>query len=397
MRAHLWDAGTHVDYDRGLAYCLGQVRTALGDTADTPLRRERCRGVAIGSSRPFRRMRQDRGTANGRPTSRGLHRASPRVGAEHAAVPTSARGSSRTVAALAVGRLALVLLVAVGIGWTAWARMMPGRARWSPSRSSTTRPAVESSIARPGRLPTSWSSDLPRSAPNIGVIGNTPSLRVPRAQRAPAIVRRETGAGYFVFGQVQDDDAGVRLVVHLIRLDDDTHLWVTRVARSPRACRIQDVVADRLAEAVRRHVIDRDPDSPSLHRAKLKRTNYLPPAQPRTVSSLAAGCAESGTIHTEAAMHVSRRGCVSGLGWSRARPVTRRSPGRTPRKRPRTGFHHRSHPWCPRCGLSRGASRYRGAPVSEWCAPHHLLGGDDGSARRGQGVRQADGGIPRCF
>lgn len=36
LRAHLWDAGTHVDYDRGLAYCLGQVRTALGDTADNP-------------------------------------------------------------------------------------------------------------------------------------------------------------------------------------------------------------------------------------------------------------------------------------------------------------------------------------------------------------------------
>ena len=36
MRTHLWDEGTHVDYDRGLAYCLGQVRTALGDSADNP-------------------------------------------------------------------------------------------------------------------------------------------------------------------------------------------------------------------------------------------------------------------------------------------------------------------------------------------------------------------------
>ena len=47
-------------------------------------------------------------------------------------------------------------------------------------------------------------------AERIGVIGNTPTLRVPRGQREPAAVRRETGAGYFVFGQVQDDDAGVR-------------------------------------------------------------------------------------------------------------------------------------------------------------------------------------------
>ena len=36
LRAHVWEAGTHVDFDRGLAYCVGQVRTALGDSADNP-------------------------------------------------------------------------------------------------------------------------------------------------------------------------------------------------------------------------------------------------------------------------------------------------------------------------------------------------------------------------
>src|SRR5262249_15267368 len=36
MRAHLWDAATHVDFDRGLAYCIGELRAALGDSADNP-------------------------------------------------------------------------------------------------------------------------------------------------------------------------------------------------------------------------------------------------------------------------------------------------------------------------------------------------------------------------
>ena len=36
LRSQVWDEGTHVDFDRGLAYCLGQVRTALGDSADNP-------------------------------------------------------------------------------------------------------------------------------------------------------------------------------------------------------------------------------------------------------------------------------------------------------------------------------------------------------------------------
>src|SRR5882672_12514481 len=36
LRAHLWGADTHVDFDRGLAYCIGQLRAALGDSADNP-------------------------------------------------------------------------------------------------------------------------------------------------------------------------------------------------------------------------------------------------------------------------------------------------------------------------------------------------------------------------
>src|SRR2546422_11528395 len=36
LRAHLWGGDTHVDFDRGLAYCVGQLRSALGDTADNP-------------------------------------------------------------------------------------------------------------------------------------------------------------------------------------------------------------------------------------------------------------------------------------------------------------------------------------------------------------------------
>src|SRR5262245_28188616 len=36
MRTHLWGDGTHVDFDRGIAYCIGQLRAALGDSAENP-------------------------------------------------------------------------------------------------------------------------------------------------------------------------------------------------------------------------------------------------------------------------------------------------------------------------------------------------------------------------
>ena len=36
LREVVWGKDTHVDFDRGLAYCVSQVRTALGDSGDNP-------------------------------------------------------------------------------------------------------------------------------------------------------------------------------------------------------------------------------------------------------------------------------------------------------------------------------------------------------------------------
>ena len=36
LRDAVWGSDTHVDYERGIAYCLSQIRTALGDSGDNP-------------------------------------------------------------------------------------------------------------------------------------------------------------------------------------------------------------------------------------------------------------------------------------------------------------------------------------------------------------------------
>ena len=36
LRDAVWGKDTHVDFDRGLAYCVSQIRTALGDSGDNP-------------------------------------------------------------------------------------------------------------------------------------------------------------------------------------------------------------------------------------------------------------------------------------------------------------------------------------------------------------------------
>jgi TolB-like protein len=68
-------------------------------------------------------------------------------------------------------------------------------------------------------------------------------------------------AGYVILGQVQGDAAHPRILAHLIRLPEQTHLWVTRrddlsLADRPRA---EAETAQKIAAEFARHL-----NSPSL-------------------------------------------------------------------------------------------------------------------------------------
>ena len=36
LRSQIWNDGTHVDFERGLNFCIAQIRNALGDSAESP-------------------------------------------------------------------------------------------------------------------------------------------------------------------------------------------------------------------------------------------------------------------------------------------------------------------------------------------------------------------------
>ena len=60
LRAAIWGDDTFVDFDRGLNYCVKQIRDALGDTADAPRYLETLRGRGyrfIGSAPKKRSLR----------------------------------------------------------------------------------------------------------------------------------------------------------------------------------------------------------------------------------------------------------------------------------------------------------------------------------------------------
>ena len=65
-----------------------------------------------------------------------------------------------------------------------------------------------------------------------GVVGNAKILRLPRDQRDLQAISRSMDARYVVLGQVQGVGPQTRILAHLIRLPDQTHLWVARMDRS---------------------------------------------------------------------------------------------------------------------------------------------------------------------
>jgi DNA-binding winged helix-turn-helix (wHTH) protein/TolB-like protein len=268
LRSQVWDSATHVDFDRGLAYCLGQVRSALGDSAENPrfietLPRRGYRFIAPVQLEEAKPAAEVPGAV--------AAPASIEIDGKAATSSGSASRKSREPLALASGAwwaLALLAILITGaVGWTAWARRIADRPLVGVATfdNETGRPEFDRLASTTSDIMVERLTAL--GSQRVGVIGNARTLRVPRTERDADAVRRETRAAYLVCGQVQPDDAGVRMVVHLIRLDDETHLWVTRVARAPSdLADIQDVAADRLAEAVRRHVIEQDPDAPRFTR-----------------------------------------------------------------------------------------------------------------------------------
>jgi DNA-binding winged helix-turn-helix (wHTH) protein/TolB-like protein len=204
LRAHLWGNDTHVDFDRGLAYCIGQLRASLWDAAENP------RFVQTLPRRGFRFI-------------------APVEKLEPSAAPAPARrfGKGRAFAA--------VVVVAVAIG---------GIGAWLTTRKPTaSRLIVAVAVfenvtgdATLERTVTGLSDviveQLTALGPErLGVNGNASILRRPRDARDGKAVAKETGASFLVSGQLETRDGRLSLLIQLIRLDEGTHVWVQRIAR----------------------------------------------------------------------------------------------------------------------------------------------------------------------
>ena len=244
LRAHLWGDETHVDFDRGLAYCIGQLRAALGDSAENP------RFVQTLPRRGFKFIA---------PVEAIDKDVAARAAEPQPADAPEVRAARRNNWAMPAA--AFVLLVVLAL------------ASWFASRKAVStapeRPIIavavfenETGDSSYGRHVTAISDVIVErltalGPERVGINGNASILRRLRDIRDTRAVARETGAAYLIAGQLQIRDGNLSLLVHMIRLDDGTHVWVQRIARplGDRLDTLDGEVAGRIESAVRQIVL----------------------------------------------------------------------------------------------------------------------------------------------
>jgi DNA-binding winged helix-turn-helix (wHTH) protein/TolB-like protein len=248
LRAHLWGDDTHVDFDRGLAYCISQLRTALGDSADNP------RFIQTHPRRGFSFIAPTTTVEADRPTFDVLRSSDATTNAE----PRTTNDAGRSVSGALLVATAAVFLTVAGGGWWALSRArVPERPIVAVAvfDNETGDASHERAVSTIADVVVERLTALGPS--RIGVNGNSKVLRNPRADRDPRTVARETHAAFLVAGHLQTKDGRLSLLMHIIRLDDGTHVWVQRISRSPDDAleSLDEDVASQIEKAVRRIVL----------------------------------------------------------------------------------------------------------------------------------------------
>ena len=223
-------AETYVDFERGLNFCISQIRFALGDSAEEP------RFVETVPRRGYRFIAAIESAEPAGPSS---PPPSPASGLRAWRVP---------LIAVAVLTLAVITLFA-GRPWGAHPAAAMYRLAVVPFDNETGNAALDRvaggiSDATVARL------SVPEFVPRVAVVGNAAILRTPRATRDLKAIGAALGVEYVVLGQLKQDGEKIRLVAHLIRVRDQAHMWANTFDRQSVDLDVQAELADRIAHSV---------------------------------------------------------------------------------------------------------------------------------------------------
>lgn len=248
LRRAIWGDDTHVDFDRGLAYCLSQVRAALGDSGENP------RFLQTLPRRGYRFIAPvQRDSPGASELVREAEAASERSGEP---VPPHSQRSLRTRVAVAA-----TLLISLGVSLSIWAITRSSKALGARQvvavsifDNETGLPEYNSLVSGLSDLVVTRLTALDSN--RLGIIGNAAVLRQPRNIRNLKAVAEGVKADYVVLGQLQRADKGFRFITHFIRLDDATHLKANRIQMPDGDISgLENAVVAEFERAVREYVL----------------------------------------------------------------------------------------------------------------------------------------------
>lgn len=229
LRKAVWGEATFVDFDAGLNFCISQIRSTLRDDASQSLYIRTVPKSGYQFVAPVKRVVE--------PTPD----VSSLLPVQQNSAPSESRvaGSTKPEAMTVTRRWMVLGAAAVALATLAlWV--------WRGRHVLGGQPAPILAVARfdneTGDAAMSRFADgltdnvveqlTTQSEGKYRVIGNAQILRRPREQRDLHAVAASLGASYVVLGQVQANGNELRVLAHLIRLSDQTHIWVVRVDRA---------------------------------------------------------------------------------------------------------------------------------------------------------------------
>jgi DNA-binding winged helix-turn-helix (wHTH) protein/TolB-like protein len=284
LQQHVWSGDTFVDFERGLNYCVAQIRTALGDSASSPrfietLPRRGYRFVAPVRDDAPTRGAEDPSPSPPRPPL-SLHEKSTgrSIGGSEAAIPDSqgadiadSRGAS---IARIIGTWTLVIAGVIA-SWTLVMRQTDRRgtsAAKADAPASTGTGSAAPAAKAPMRIAVALFDNetkqpdydqlaqtltdaivarLAGDPSRLTVVGNAPILRQVRSFRDVTVIGAKLNTGHVIVGQVQQIAGRLRVTAHLIRAADEGHVWARRFEPSESDMPTLDrTVADAVAGAV---------------------------------------------------------------------------------------------------------------------------------------------------
>ena len=249
LQQALWGRDTYVDFERGLNFCVSQVRAALGDAADAPVY------IQTLPRRGYRFLAPVTPDSNRGQTPSGSNRGQTPLQGR-----LGARGRTGTAWHAVAAGVGLLAILAAG------AAFLARRATTPPAAPARTTIAVLPLDDLSGDQ-SSWFADglteeliaqLGRVSPErLTVIARTSALTYRGSLKSVPEIARELGASHLLEGSVRRDGDRLRITLQLVAAASQTPVWSETFDRTLHgALTLQTEVSARVASALALELLD---------------------------------------------------------------------------------------------------------------------------------------------